>query len=91
MHIQRILRTHLITDLTDRLDERLGLDITDRASDLGNYDIRIGSLTYVINKLFNLISNMRNDLNRLTQVLAFSLLGDDIRVHLTRGDVREAV
>jgi len=41
MHEDRLTTTKLHADLTDRLEERQGLDVTDRAADLDHADIGI--------------------------------------------------
>ena len=49
-------------DLPDSLNKRLGLNIADRAANLGNDHIRVGFLTDTVNKFLDLIGNVRDHL-----------------------------
>lgn len=51
MNVQAVFGPDFDTDLTNRLDERLRLDIADRAADFGDDDVGVDFFADVINKL----------------------------------------
>jgi hypothetical protein len=96
VHEEDILSTQLVAHLASRFDERLALDVSDRAADLR--DDHIGARRSVC-RLFglqphaplDLVGDMRDDLDRVSEVLSPALLGDDGGVDLPRGHVRGLV
>ncbi len=91
MNKQRVVFADFQGYLTDCLDKRLTFNITDGPADFCNDDIRIRLFSDGINKGFDFICNMGNDLNGLAQVFTPSFLGKDIPVHFAGGEVGEAV
>ena len=87
MDVERIARADFLLDLTDSLEERLALNIADRAADLRDDDIRTIRLAYIIDLLLDLVRNMRDDLYCRAEVLAAALLADDRGVDLARRDI----
>ena len=75
-------------NLAHRFDERLRLNISDCSSDFGNNHIGIRFLTQAVNKIFNLICDMRNDLHRGAEVFTAAFLVKHIPVNFTGGEVR---
>ena len=64
----------LVADLTGRLDERLRLDVADRAADLG--DDHVGLRLFVglqAHAALDLVGDVRDDLHRVAEVLAAAL------------------
>ena len=79
----------LVPDLPDRLQERLRLDVADRAADLGDDDVDLGA-AHVQDARLDLVGDVRDDLHGVAQVVAAPLLGDHAGVDLAGGDVRRA-
>ena len=87
-----VLAADLVADLAGRLEERLGLDVTDGATDLGDDDIRDDAVGVRCglgeDAGLDLVGDVRDDLHGLAEELTATLLGDDGGVHLAGGDVR---
>ncbi len=79
------------TDLTGGLEKGLALDVAGGAADLGDHDIGVRLFAHAVDKVLDLLRDMRNDLDRLAQVLTAALLVQDIPVDLAGGQVGEAV
>ena len=89
VHEEHVLAAELVAHLAGRLDERLRLDVADRAADLGDDDVglrRLGGLQ--AHAALDLVGDVRDHLHRVAEVLAAAFLGDDRRVDLAGGDVR---
>ena len=84
---QAVLSSYLERYLSYRLDERLGLDITDRTADLCDDDIGIGLLTNSIDKLFDLVRDVRDYLNCRTKVFSSSFTVQDVPIYASRGEI----
>ena len=84
---QAVPSAHFEGQLTDRLKEGLRLNITDRAADLGDQDVRFGDFGILQDKGFDLVRDVRNDLHRLAEVFTVALLVQHVPVHLSRGQV----
>ncbi|MBG9885585.1 hypothetical protein ABE10_03070, partial [Bacillus toyonensis] len=83
-----VLPAQLMTDLTGGLDERLGLDVADRAADLCDDDVRLRGLVGLQpHPTLDLVRDVRDDLDRVAEILATALLGDHLRVDLAGRDV----
>jgi len=86
----------LVAHLARRLDERLRLDVADRAADLRDDDVgrvlpvRAG-LRLQPHAPLDLVGDVRDDLHGVAEVLAPPLPRDDLRVDLARRDVRRLV
>ncbi len=67
--------------LADRFQEWLALDVADGAADFGDddIDIRIGEL---VDDALDLVGDMRDDLDGLTEKLAASFLVDNAQINL---------
>ncbi len=81
-----VVAAHVVAHLARGLDERLALDVTHRAADLGDDHVDVGARLGA-HAALDLVRDVRDDLHRVAQVLAAALLGDHLRVHLARGDV----
>ena len=62
MNVQAVFGPDFDTDLTNRLDKWLRLDIADRAADFGDDDVGVDFFADVINKLFYFVRDVRNNL-----------------------------
>src|SRR3982751_5059799 len=74
-----------ISSRSDCFQKRQGLDVANRAADLHDDDIALGSET--LHRSFDLVGHMRNHLDCRAEVLAAALLGDHAQVDATRRDV----
>ena len=83
MQENAVLFRKLQRDLTDSLQKRLAFDIADRTADLGDDDVGVGLFADLIDKFLDLIGNMRNDLDGLTEVFALTFLIQNVPIHLT--------
>ena len=62
---------------------RMGFNIADGSADFRNHHIRIRLFSYAVHKFFNLIGNMRDHLNRRSQIFSSPLLIQNVPVHLS--------
>ena len=85
VHEEDIFAPHLDAHLTDRLKERQGLDVADRASDLDQRYVRITGAAQ--DALLDFVGDMRNHLHCATQIIATSFLADDVVVDLPGGEI----
>src|SRR5271165_922683 len=83
MNEHHVLFAELITDLTDRLEERQGLDVADGPADLDNADIGPALSRDPRNARLDLVRDVRNHLDRCAEIVAPALLFDDRGVDLT--------
>ena len=78
--------------LTGCFEEGLRFDVANSATDFGDNDV--GAISILIglrlptHHVLNLVSDMRNNLNGITQILAATFLSDDRGVHLAGGRIR---
>ena len=97
MQEEDVVPADVMADLPGGLEERQRLDVTDRAADLGDDDVDVGALAtrtalaHCENPILDLVRDVRNHLHGVAQIVAAPLLGDDRRIHLSRGDVGAAV
>ena len=61
-------------NLADRFQKRLGFDVARRTPDLGDHNICICLFLHGIDKGLDLVCNVRNHLDGLTQIFSLSLL-----------------
>ena len=88
MHKEAVGSANLVTHLTCSLKKRQGLNVTDRATDLGDDDVGAWVVAGLKpHSAFDLVGNVRDDLNRVTEVLSATLFGNHLLVNLTSGDV----
>ena len=88
--IERVLAADLPAELADRLDERLPLDVSDRAADLDDDDVGVMLPGSESQALLDLIGNVRDDLDRAAEIVTAAFLGDDGRVDLTGCHIRRS-
>ena len=86
--VERIAPTHSRTHLTYRLEERLTLDVADRTPDLDQHDVRRTLVPRAKHELLDDVRDVRHGLDRTPEVIAATLLPEQLRVHLARRDVR---
>ena len=87
-----VVAADVLAHLAGRFEERLGLDVADRAADFGDDDIRgLLRLGGQAHPALDLVGDVRDDLDGVTEVFAAAFLGDHGGVHLAGGDVGGAV
>ena len=87
MNVQAVFGPDFDTDLTNRLDERLRLDIADRAADFSDDDVGVDFFADVINKLFYFVRDVRNNLYGRAEIFARALLVQNVPVNLARREI----
>ena len=75
----------VVGELADRLEERQGLDVADRAADLAEHEVVV--LVAVEDELLDRVGDVRDHLHGGAEIVAAPLLGDDVLVDAPGGDV----
>ena len=83
MNEQTVLLPNFQCHLTDRLQERLALNIANRSADFRNHNISSRLFSDRIYKSLDLIGNVRNDLHGIAQILAAALFVQHVPVDLS--------
>ena len=84
MDVHDVVVAHVVFKLTDCFKKRQGLDVANRASDLDNAHVRGTLQGYLLDSIFDLVGDVRNDLDGCAQIRAATLLFDDRAVNLPR-------
>ena len=87
MHVEDVLAAHVLAELADRLEEREDLDVADGPADLGDHDVDL-VVGEADDPFLDLVGDVRDDLDRLAEVRAPALLGQDLLVDRAGGGVR---
>ena len=82
-----VLPSLLQTHLTDGLKEGLALNIAGGAADLGNDHVRLGGGGQIVDVALDLVGDVGDDLHRLPQISALTLLVQHVPVYLAGGQV----
>ena len=75
----------LVAELADRLEERQALDVADRAADLAQHEV--DALVARRDEILDGVGDVRDDLHGRAEIVAATLLGDDLLVDAPGGDV----
>ena len=86
VHEHAVLRAEVAAHLARGLKERLGLDVADRAADLGDDHVDVVGRLGAHARL-DLVGDVRDDLHALAEVFAGALLAQHLLVDLAGGDV----
>ncbi len=78
-------RRQVVAELADRLEERQALDVADRAADLDQHEV--DPLVAADHELLDGVGDVRDHLHGAAQVRAAPLLGEDVLIDATCGDV----
>ena len=89
MHVTHVVSTDFVLELPDGFEEREDLDVTDRATDLGDHDIDIIGRE-PLNTALDLVGDVWDDLYGPSQVVTASLRGEDRLVDAASGRIRRA-
>ena len=79
--------TQLPTQLADGLDKRQRLDVAYCTANLGDDKVILARGTQQLHVALNLIGDVRDNLDRLAQIIATALLVDDALIDASGGDV----
>ena len=85
MDIDDVAARQIVAELADRLEERQALDVADRAADLDEHEV--DPLVAVEDEVLDGVGHMRDHLHRRAEKLAVTLLGDQLLIDASRGDV----
>ncbi len=85
VHKDGIFPAKLLPHLADGFKKGQGLDVADRAADLDDRYVGIGS--HLAHGVLDFVGDVGNHLHRLAQVVAAALLGDDLLVNPAGGQV----
>src|SRR5436305_5902156 len=85
MNKDRVLASDVMPHLSDCLEERLRLDVTDRATDFHDDDVVFR--TDAANCGFDLVGDVGNDLYGGSEIFAAPLFRDDVEVDASGRDV----
>ena len=92
VHEEHVAAAELVPHLAGGLEERLALDVADRAADLGDDHVRGGHVGRLQpHPAPDLVGDVRDHLDRVAEVLPAALLRDHLRVDLAGGHVRGLV
>ena len=83
MDEERVFARELVLHLPHGLEERLALDVADRAADLDDPDFGVRLLERLPDELLDLVGDVRNHLDGLPEEGADPLLADDVPVDLS--------
>src|SRR6202044_3281243 len=81
-----VVATGVATELPDRLDEGHDLDVTDGAADLDDHDVG-PERAQTSDALFDLVGDVRDDLDGLAEIVTPSFLGDHVRIDRAGGRI----
>ena len=82
MNVNRVLTSHVDSHLPDGFQERQALDVPDRSADLHHHHVDLAP--HPLDGGLDLVGDVGDDLDRLSQVLSLALLPDDGLVDLSR-------
>ncbi len=88
--VEHVLGPDLAPELADRLEERLRLDVADRAADLGDDDVGVGDLRDGADARLDLVRDVRDHLHGRAEVLALALAAEHAVPDRAGGVVRGA-
>ena len=86
MQEEAVIAADVVAHLTRGLQERQRLNVTDGAADLGYHDVDVGPC-HRPDAFLDLVRDVRDHLDGVSQVVPAPLLRDDLRVDLTGGHV----
>ena len=87
VHVGDVVPADVEAELPDRLEEREDLDVADRAADLGDHHVDVVG-GQAGDAALDLVGDVRDDLDRLAEVVAPALGGQHRRVDRPGGGVR---
>ena len=86
-----ILMSYLVLELTDRFNEWLAFDITDRTADLDNRNFCLGRFVIVIESALDLICDVWDHLHCASGKFSASFFVQNTPIYFSGGNVRADV
>ena len=77
----RVVAALFVAHLANRLHKRQRLDIADRSADLDDQHVRLVLSGHGPHRLFDLVRDMRDHLDRLAEIIAAALLFDHRKIY----------
>ncbi len=68
VHVEHVVAPNVLRNLADGLEERLALDVADRAADLDDDHLGRGLLRQRVDALLDLVGDVGDDLDRAAEV-----------------------
>ena len=90
VHVADVVFADLVAQLTNRLEERQALNVADGAANLDEHDVDGLGLRDTQDAALDLVGDVRDDLNRRTEVLATTLATNHAVVDRAGRGVRES-
>src|SRR6266478_7610268 len=85
MNIDGVVARQIVLELADRFEERQPLDVADGAADLAQHEIEL--VIAVEDEILDGVGDMRDHLDRGTEIIPAPFLGQDVLIDTPRGDV----
>ena len=83
-HEHHVLVADVVAHLADRFQERQRLDVADRSADFDDADVGAARFGDALDVRFDLVGDVRNDLNGRAEIVAAALLLDHRRCRFGR-------
>ena len=87
MNKQRLTWAKLTVNLSNSLEKRLTLDVANGAAHFHNHNLSAALGTHLDDVLFDLVCDVRHDLDRAAQVVTFALLSQHTRIDSTSSHI----
>ena len=87
VNVEDVRSPHFAPHLANCLEIGLAFDVTDRAPDFDDHDVGWMFFTCPVKTGFDLVRDVRNDLDGGAEVLTAAFLRDDVGVDASRRDV----
>src|ERR1700684_1836884 len=75
----------VVAELADSFEERQALDVADGAADLDQHEV--DALVALEDEVLDRVGDVRNHLHRRAEIVAATLLGDQLLIDAAGGDV----
>ncbi len=85
MHVDARATRKVVTQLADRFEKRQTFDVADRTADFDQYEVDV--FVTRNDELLDRVRHVRNDLHRAAEIITAPLLGQDVLVDASGGDV----
>ncbi len=79
----RVISAFFVAHLPNRFQKRQTFDVADCAADFDDQNVRLFRFGHGANRHFYLVRNVRNDLNRLAEIIAAPFFFNDAQINST--------
>ena len=87
MDVVDVILAYFVAHLANRLQERMAFDVANGAANLNDDHLRLGLLRQAQDVPLDSVRNVGYGLNSAAQEFPLALLGDDIMINPTGGDI----